>query len=162
MTLYRYATDRAQCDPRGEAKNAKSMAAQWWSMSPREKSIAISYRDDADYFDGNGLPKDFSKDIWKASCKWQRKMRAGNVQIIAKLGERMEVPLTDGTQWYGENDHDQGIAIIVDDEDELEGTDSIVDELSQQIQAKVEGMQKELDEKDDIATITKRRKQGCV
>ena len=53
-------------NPRGEAKNAKSMAAQWWSMSPREKSIAI--RDDADYFDGNGLPKDFSKDIWKASC----------------------------------------------------------------------------------------------
>lgn len=116
-------------------------------MSPREKSIAI--RDDADYVDGNGLPKDFSKDIWKASCKWQRKMRARNVQTFAKLGERMEVPLTDGTQWYGENDHDQGIA-IVDDEDELEGTDSIVDELSQQIQAKYEGMQKELDEKDDI------------
>ena len=68
----------------------------------------------------------------------------------------MEVPLTDGTQWYGENDHDQGIA-IVDDEDESEGTDSIVDELSQQIQAKVEGMQKELDEKDDIHQEEKAR-----
>ena len=68
----------------------------------------------------------------------------------------MEVPLTDGTQWYGENGHDQGIA-IVDDEDELEGTDSIVDELSQQIQAKVEGMQKELDEKDDIHQEEKAR-----
>ena len=74
------------------------MAAQWWSMSPREKSIAI--KNDADYFDRNGLPKDFNKDIWKASCKWQRKMRARDAQTIAKLGERMEVSQTDGTQLY--------------------------------------------------------------
>ena len=43
-------------------------------MSPREQSIAI--REDTDYVDENGSLKDFSKDVWKASCKWQRRMRA--------------------------------------------------------------------------------------
>ena len=124
-------------------------------MSPREQSIAI--REDTDYVDENGSLKDFSKDVWKASCKWQRRMRARQEQTILKLGEAMEVSQTDETQLYCEDDYNQGRA-TVDDEDAYEGTDSnIIDVLSQEIQAKYEGMQKELDEKDDRHQEEKKR-----
>lgn len=142
---------------RDQTKNGESMAAQWWSMSLHEKSIAI--RDDADYLDENGSLKDFRKEVWKAGCKWQRRMCARDVRTIAKLGERMEVSQTDGTQLYGENDN-QGIA-TVDDEDAFEGTDSnIVDVLSQQIQAKYEGIcRKNLMRR---MIYTNRRRNGCL
>ena len=70
----------------------------------------------------------------------------------------MEVSQTDETQLYCEDDYNQGIATVDDEADAHEGTDSnIIDVLSQEIQAKYEGMQKELDEKDDRHQEEKKR-----
>ena len=139
--------------------------ANWWSMSPTEKSIAK--RKDEDYVDENGSIKHFSREIWKASCKWQRRMRARQEQTILKLGESVAVTqstenpnLLQTDEINYEDDQHQGIDTLgqVDDEDDDDvGTDNIVDVVSQQIQEKYEGMQKQLDEKDEVHQEEKQR-----
>ena len=133
------------------------MANHWWLMSPIEMSIAV--RKDEDYVDANGSLKNFSKEIWKASCKWQREKRARQEKAIVKLGESVAVSestenpnqmQTDET--YYDDDQDQGagtLGYVNDEDDQDEGTDNIVNMVSQ-IQVKYEGMQKELDEKDEV------------
>jgi hypothetical protein len=138
-------------------EDAKNMATKWWSMSPREKSIAK--RRDKEYVNENGSCKDFDKDVWKASCKWQRRMRAHYEKTVINLGEAVAVSSSQSTdnpntleigesQFCYEDDHALG---ELDDEDDSEGRDlNIVDVYSQKIQAKFEGIQKDLHEKDEI------------
>ena len=139
------------------------MANHWWSMSPIEMSIAV--RKDEDYVDANGSLKNFSKEKWRASCKWQREKRARQEKAIVKLGE--SVAISQGTEppdqlqtdeTYYEDDQDQGVDTLtyVYEDDQDKGTDNIVNMVSQ-IQVKYEGMQKELDEKDEVHEEEKQR-----
>ena len=123
-------------------------------MSLSETSNAI--KNDKDYVNETGSLKNFSKEVWKASCKWQRRMRARQEQAIIKLGESVAVPQSmenpnqlqmDETNY--ETTHTLGAMDDEDDQDEGAGHD-IVEDVVQKIQEKYEGMQKELDEKDEI------------
>ena len=146
-----------------------SMATEWWSMKPNEETIAK--RDDKDYVDDNGSLKSFSRDVWIASCKWQRRMRDRRERKLLELGESMGVSQSseppsqmsiDDTLLYTD-DQDQGIGSALghvddrDDQDEYGGSDDIVSMVSQKIQEKYEGMQKQLDEKDELHEEEKER-----
>ena len=99
-------------------------------MSPQEKSIAI--RKDEDYTDEEGSLKKFSKEVWRASCKWQRRRRARQEQTILNLGQSVDVPLiSQHTEDPNNIDVPTGLSTIlepesfissgqVDDEDEDE------------------------------------------
>ena len=130
-------------------------------MSDREKSIAI--RKDKDYVDDKHSLMRFSKDVWIASCKWQRRMRARHERTILELGESMAVSQSSeppSQMWIDDtDDQDQGIRALgqVDDRDDQDEYADIVSMVSQKIQEKCEGMQKQLVEKDELHQVEKER-----
>lgn len=114
--------------------------AKWWSMSLSENSIAI--KKDNDYTDENGSLKQFSKEVWIASCKWQRKMRAQQDERFIQFGASMAAS---AQSTENPNQAQTSYASGPVDDDDDHGTD-VVDVVSQMIH---EGMQKQLEERDE-------------